>query len=215
MISLGIVIVASTLLFEKKEMIKKFAINIAAAILIVFCINNLSGFYVNNIAKNNIGIETGKGSTNSAVNRLEELSNPAIISKSKTDGRIFSIMKGIEIFKNNPIIGTGFGSYGDAASLIITPKQYNKYEISEGFYADNEYIKVLVETGVVGAIAYALFLISILINYRKSTFKLMSCLVLGFLGMFYNIFEVQILSYLFWITLTLPEKSNSFRLYRG
>ncbi|MPN48194.1 hypothetical protein SDC9_195799 [bioreactor metagenome] len=72
---------------------------------------------------------------------------------------------------------------------------------------------MLVETGAVGALAYGLFLIAILLNYKHNKFKLLSCLILGFLGMFYNIFEVQILSFLFWIVLTLPDESEKRRVY--
>lgn len=205
MISLGAFIIASIFLFNTSEMLKKFAFNVACSIIIVFAVNNLNSLYIDSIVNNPSKSQVNLNKGNSAIDRLNELSNPAIIAKSKTDGRIFSITKGMEIFKNNPILGTGFGTYGDAASLIISPKQYEAYGISEDFYADNEYIKVLVETGIIGTIVYMIFLISIMNNYRKSYFKLVVCVILGFLGMFYNIFEVQILSFMFWVVLTLPE----------
>lgn len=215
MLALGAFIFVAALTTDAKTVIKSFSINIAISIAIVFGINTISVHYSTIISTINskTKVKVSSNLQNSAVDRFIELSNPAIISKSKTDGRVFSIMKGIEIFKESPILGTGFGTYGDAASLIITPKQYEKYEISEGFYADNEYIKVLVETGAVGALAYGLFLIAIILNYKHNRLKLISCLILGFLGMFYNIFEVQILSFLFWIVLTLPDEGKKRRVY--
>ncbi|MPN48748.1 hypothetical protein SDC9_196360 [bioreactor metagenome] len=50
--------------------------------------------------------------------------------------------------------------------------------------------------------------LSIIINHRQNKLKVLACLILGFLGMFYNIFEVQILSFLFWVMLTLPESKE-------
>lgn len=207
MIALGVFIVIAALVTDTKAVVKSFAINIAASVAIVFIINNISVHYSSIIASINSKAKTKVSSNlqSSAIDRFNELSSANIISKSKTDGRIFSVLKGIEIFKENPVLGTGFGTYGDAASLIITPKQYEKYEINKGFYADNEYIKVLVETGTLGTLIYLLFLLSIMYNCRHNKLKITSCVILGFLGLFYNIFEVQILSFLFWIVLTLPE----------
>ncbi|WP_017413571.1 O-antigen ligase family protein [Clostridium tunisiense] len=210
MIALGFFILVCFFIVDKMLMVRTFAATIIMAAAVMFIVNTLSVYYpkfADNInEKINMQINTKPKS--SAVDRFTELSNPEIISKSKTDGRIFSVTKGIAIFKENPILGTGFGTYGDAASLIISPEQYGKYEIAEGFYADNEYIKVLVETGIVGTLVYILFLLSIIMNHRQNKLKVLSCLILGFLGMFYNIFEVQILSFLFWVMLTLPESKE-------
>lgn len=207
MIALGGFIIICVFIVDKKLVVRNFAISIVMAIAVVFIVNTLSVHYPKFAANINkkINTQVNTKTKSSAVNRFTELSTPEIISKSKTDGRIFSVTKGVAIFKENPILGTGFGTYGDAASLIITPKQYGKYGIIEGFYADNEYIKVLVETGIVGTLVYVLFLFSIIINHRQNKLKVLACLILGFLGMFYNIFEVQILSFLFWVMLTLPE----------
>lgn len=207
MIALAIFLIAYTFVVNKRAMIKKFIGYVVISIALVFIVNNVSIYYTNIITniKNAHNLQIDSSSKNSVRNRLSELSNPEIISNSRTDGRIFSVTKGIEIFKENSILGTGFGTYGDAASLIITPEQYDKYGITKNFYADNEYIKVLVETGIIGTLVYILFLFSIIINHRQNKLKVLACLILGFLGMFYNIFEVQILSFLFWVMLTLPE----------
>ena len=66
------------------------------------------------------------------------------------------------------MIGTGFGTFGSAASLMITPDIYSKYNLSSDFYSDNEYIKVVVEAGIVGTIAFGLFILSLLYEFFKS-----------------------------------------------
>jgi putative inorganic carbon (hco3(-)) transporter len=205
MISLGAFLLISILIFKSLDVVKNFGVTIIISILMFFCINNLNRVYTENFMDNESKIPISIKNGNSVVNRFGELADDVIISQSKNDGRVFSILKGIEIFKQHPILGTGFGTYGDAASLIIPPKQYSIYGIREDFYADNEYIKVLVETGLLGSIVYGLFLLSIINKNKHNKLKLLATFILGFIGMFYNIFEVQILSFLYWTLLTLPE----------
>lgn len=204
MLSLAAFLIIAFILFKDLKVIKTFGVIIICSIIIAFGINNLNLYYSENYTGEKYRAYMNNKTLN-AFDRFGELADPNMLSRSKSDGRVFSVLKGLEIFKKYPVAGTGFGTYGDAASLIIQPKHYEEYGIAEGFYADNEYIKVLVETGLVGTIIYCLFLLSILNRYRQNQVKLLACFILGFLGLFYNIFEVQILSFLYWTLLTLPE----------
>lgn len=149
-----------------------------------------------------------KEKTTTVYDRIGELNTEEIVEKSQTDGRLFFLMKGIEIFKDYPILGTGFGTYGSAASMNWEPPIYEEYGLPYGFYADNEYIKDLVETGLVGVILFGAFLLSILYAYRTRHFAVLFCIAVGWFGLFYNVFEVQIVAYLLWLLLGIESKRN-------
>lgn len=208
MISLGLFIIFALIVYRKKDILITFGSSILISLIIIFSINNFNVYYTKNFMNDQSKINDILKNTNSAANRFNELTDDEILDKSGSDGRVYSVRTGIKIFRDYPILGTGFGTYGDAASLIIQPNLYKTYNIRKDFYADNEYIKVLVETGALGTVLYLVFLGAILFKYKKNSYKILSCIILGFLGLFYNIFEIQILSFLFWFLLSLPESNT-------
>lgn len=139
----------------------------------------------------------------SIVDRWNEIKDGITFENSMKNGRLFHIVKGFEILKDYPIFGTGFGTFGSSASLIITPKLYEKYELYKGFYADNEYIKVIVETGIVGVLLYILFILNLFKTFCKEKYSVLVFVIFLTMGLFYNIFEIQILSFLFYIILSV------------
>src|SRR5690606_15644671 len=94
------------------------------------------------------------------------------IKSSKADGRLYRLAKGFEVFSDNPVSGTGFGTFGSAASLSYKPALYKEYNIRSTFYSDNQYIVILVETGIVGTILFLGFLLSLALSFRKDYLKL-------------------------------------------
>ena len=152
--------------------------------------------------------EKYKNDTNTSTNildRLDEITTDKIKESSKYNGRFYSINKGIEIFKEYPILGAGFGSYGSAASMITSSNIYDKYDINKGFYADNEYIKVLVETGIIGFIIYILMYIQILKDNKKN---FVTCLIFFGYGLFLNNFETKALCLMFYLILIASKKAK-------
>lgn len=146
--------------------------------------------------------------TTTVYDRIGELKTDEIIKESRTDGRLFFLKKGFQIFKEYPILGTGFGTYGSAASMNWEPPIYEKYELPYGFYADNEYIKDLVETGLIGVMLFGTFLLSILYDYKSKGFVVVFCIAIFWFGLFYNVFEVQIVAYLLWLLLGMENREN-------
>lgn len=181
--------------------VKPFMLCLVSSIVIWGGAEVFSSYYMDHVV---YADEEGTGA--SALDRFNELVGDKIVNASQSSGRLYSITKGLEIVKDHPILGTGFGTYGSSASLICGSPIYEKYDIEGSFYSDNEYIKILVEGGILGALAFVAFLSTILYTYRKQPFKLLVCVIMGGLGLFYNIFEVQILAFMFWITLTVPER---------
>ncbi|MGG1676512.1 O-antigen ligase family protein [Neobacillus sp. NRS-1170] len=91
------------------------------------------------------GAESGKRFKNTFSN--EE------IGQSSESGRIYYVKKAIEIFKDHPLIGTGFGTFGGAATLTYSSPVYEEYNIDRNFYSDNQYILILAETGALGMLS--------------------------------------------------------------
>lgn len=182
---------------------KPFLICVSASLLVWGGAEAFSNYYMDNV------VYAGEDNTGvNSLDRFNELTGNDIIQASQVNGRLFSITKGLEIVKDYPVFGSGFGTYGSAASLMCGSPLYEKYGIEGTFYSDNEYIKVLTEGGVIGALLFVCFLGSVLYNYRKEKFKLLICVIMGGLGLFYNIFEVQILVFLFWTTMAAPIRTE-------
>ena len=136
------------------------------------------------------------------LDRIKETTSGTTAANSKVNGRLYIIKKGLVIFKDYPLIGTGFGTFGSAASKMITPDIYSKYNLSSNFYSDNEYIKVVVETGIIGTIIFGLFILSLFYEFfkTKSYYKLFIFIVFLFIGMFYNVFEMQVMCYVLYLS---------------
>lgn len=142
-----------------------------------------------------------------AWDRFQEMGSDSIIEHSNANGRFFAINTGFEVFSDHPVWGTGFGTYGSAASLQSEPEIYKQYDIPFPFYADNQYICVFAETGIIGSLVFCAFLISILWASRKNSFKILLCVTVGWLGLFYNVFEVQAITVVFWSMLAFDDAS--------
>ncbi|MED0665512.1 O-antigen ligase family protein [Bacillus badius] len=132
-----------------------------------------------------------------AKSRIETTFEKDTIELSKSSGRLFIVNKGFEIFKDHPVAGTGFATFGDSASKSYPSPIYETYEIPPNIYSDNQYIQVIAETGVLGVIAFAVFLLGMLASLwqrrtenKKGSFLLISILLsIFFLGLLYNIWE--------------------------
>ena len=172
--------------------------------------NGNSGNHIPDSGKTDNAINPPPGFT--LIDRIKETTSGTTAANSKVNGRIYIIKKGLVIFKDYPIIGTGFGTFGSAASRMVTPDIYSKYDLNTSFYSDNEYIKVVVETGIVGTIIYGLFILSLLYELlkTKSCYKLFMFVVFLFIGMFYNVFEMQVLCFVLYLSFMFLE-DNYFR----
>lgn len=153
--------------------------------------------------------DTSNGSNVSIVNRWEETFSGVTQKNSAANGRIYNIRLGLKIFKDNSLIGTGFGTFGSSASRLIEPNLYKKYNISGGFYADNDYIKIIVETGILGVISFASFVLSLLNHYRKNVKQVLLLFIFFLNGMFYNITELQVLCIVLWFSILIFDEEEN------
>lgn len=142
------------------------------------------------------------------TDRIRATFNDSTFEKSMTTGRLYIVVKGFEIFKDNPIIGTGFATFGDSATKSFSSPIYDEYEIGYDIYADNQYIQVITQTGVVGVILFAVFLLGMLVLFwkKRKTSPYAIPMVAGLIaifwcGLIYNIWEDKTFTmYFFFIT---------------
>lgn len=141
--------------------------------------------------------------------RFDDLKDSAMYT-ADFNGRLYSLQYALKVIRDYPVLGTGFGTFGSAASTTWKPPTYGVYVLRENFYADNQYACVLAETGVLGFILFMAFLLCTLWTYKKSLIQVMACVMIGWFGLFYNILEVQIGAFLLWSILSfLPEKTDA------
>jgi putative inorganic carbon (hco3(-)) transporter len=144
-------------------------------------------------------------------------------------GRIFYIKKGFQVFMDYPMMGSGFGTFGDSATLSYGSPIYTHYGIrsdiygGKNFYSDNQYIQVIAETGAMGILAFAVFLLGLLVTFwqrRKQNVYLSNFMIAlwfstGVMGLYYNIWELKLFTVFYFILLgayslkTSDEKTST------
>ena len=202
-IVLGVIFIV---LSKNWRILKRLAIAGVLSIIVIYYPVNLGVQYFQSL-----GLEappTGPGSIGERFGETFDEKNLALMTES---GRFFYINKGFEVFKDYPVTGAGFGSFGGSATLSYGSPIYKYYGIRSDiyggkyFYSDNQYIQVIAETGVVGVVLFAGFLLSMLALFwkeRKTVFgKFMIAfwVATGFSGLYYNIWELKLYTMFFFI----------------
>jgi O-antigen ligase len=86
----------------------------------------------------------------SPTSPLKRLLHPSAGDQSAADTRIVLWHAAWNMFRDNPVIGVGYGNWRYAA-----PKYLDGAEPGETFLPHNQYLEVLAEMGVPGLLAYA------------------------------------------------------------
>ncbi|WP_223592210.1 O-antigen ligase family protein [Neobacillus bataviensis] len=142
------------------------------------------------------------------VNRFSDAFSAENRALSNADGRAYYFKKSLEVLKTSPIIGYGFGTFGGSATLIYSSPIYKHFGIKGDFYSDNQYTQIIAETGVIGIIllaAFVIFLMKITWDLRKK--QDLSPLLIYFIvaavvsGAVYNILEMDAFTMYYFIIL--------------
>lgn len=134
--------------------------------------------------------------------RLAYMFSSEYLASSGKAGRIALWQKGLDKFLQDPLLGSGFGTYGGAVAARRIPGSV---------YTDNFYLKTAVESGLIGLMAL-LWLLACTFRcgyaaYRKisdNSLKIMAAAILaGLIGVALhnsveNIFEVPMMATYFW-----------------
>lgn len=188
------------------HLLKRLVIAGIASILLIYYPVNLG---VKLVAK--LGLEPAEVDTGSIAGRFGETFDEQNLALMTESGRFFYINKGFEIFKEYPIAGSGFGSFGGSATLSYGSPIYDHYGIRSDiyggkyFYSDNQYIQIITETGVIGVILFAAFLLGMLYLFWKERktpmgkFMIALWFATGFSGFYYNIWELKLYTMFYFI----------------
>lgn len=148
------------------------------------------------------------------IDRIGSTFSDDTISSSQGSGRLFIVQKGFEVFLDHPIIGAGFGTFGDSASLRQVSPIYEDYEIGYQFYSDNQYIQIIAQTGILGVAAFAVYLLGMLFTFWKRRDERLSIVMIGvilaayFMGLVYNLWEADIFGLCFFALLGVAIRSR-------
>lgn len=92
------------------------------------------------------------------------------MKKDSADGRIFVWQRCIEMIKDKPILGSGYGSYINSYNhnqikyFEHHPNDHKNIKLAdEGVYAFNDYLQITVEQGIIGLL---LFLVIIYLSFN-------------------------------------------------
>lgn len=217
LISGFILAVTYVLLSKDWKLIKQFVIAWIAALILVY-------YPVNTGVKlvEWFGVEAPDGSVGNIKDRFGQILDKKNMERMTSNGRIFYLEKGFEVWKDYPITGSGFGTFGGAATLSYGSPIYEDYGIDlsiyfeNKIYSDNQYIQIIAETGAIGVILFAIFLLSMFALFwkRRTTnfgqFMIALWLSTCASGAYYNIWELKVYTLMFFIALALFAIENKF-----
>lgn len=197
------------LLARNWKMLKNIVITTVLAIIVVYLPTNFGVQYLQSIGVENSVApdDIGGGISNRFAETINE-DNLALMNES---GRVFYIKKGFEVLKDYPIAGAGFGTFGGSATLSYDSPIYEKYNIrsdiygGKNFYSDNQYIQVIAETGAVGVLLFAGFLLLMVWMFWKERsaafgqYMFALWFATGVCGFFYNIWELKVYTMFFFM----------------
>ena len=107
----GLVFILTT---KNWQVLKRLVLAGVASIIIIYYPVNFAVQYFQTL-----GLKvppTGPGSIGERFGETFDENNLALMSES---GRFFYINKGFEVFKDIPMTGTGFGSFGGSADIVL------------------------------------------------------------------------------------------------
>lgn len=200
---------------DRKTIIRIFAIFILTFGLYEVCLYANKSFlnsdtYKHFVEKNGGHFENIQDDPTKPNSRWNMLENNDVFY-SMNEGRLYNIILGFKIWKTEPIFGTGLATYGTAGSSVVTPKLYKEYNLADDFYSDNQYIAIIVESGLIGTILFLMFIIGMLYEYKRSIYKLMTIFLLLLVCMFYNVFELAVLMTIFYLIITMNIKDDKIK----
>jgi len=119
--------------------------------------------------------------------RLFTVLTPSYWFDSSLDGRLWSLNNGFHIWSKYPLFGTGPGTYGGKLALNASSPVYLQ-GIQNGYVAlyftDNQWLQLLVQTGLVGVALFSLFVAEMFYQLISQYNKHKDALTLGIIGAF-------------------------------
>ena len=138
------------------------------------------------------------------------------LSSSMKGGRLIRWLTALDILKEHPLTGLGLGQFGGAVAMNNELTTIVKGQEISTFYMDNYYLKIAVEAGILGLVAFVWLMYQVIaISFktigitRDIKMKEMEMGILaGLSGVIChnfveNVFEVPLMTTLFWMLVAI------------
>lgn len=148
----------------------------------------------------------------SVGNRIAYMLSPEYIESSLKGGRLVRWITGLEILKTSPLIGIGLGEFGGAVAMNHGLERLVGIDVVKTFYMDNYYLKIAVESGIIGFLSFVILMYSVFISSVRTIIitkdKIVKELEIGILSglsgviihnWVENVFETPLMATLFWL----------------
>ncbi|MCK5811969.1 MAG: O-antigen ligase family protein [Clostridiales bacterium] len=142
--------------------------------------------------------------------RVLYMISPEYLFSSLTGGRAMRWINGFALFQDNWLLGVGLGHFGGAVAM------HYPYHFPEAFYMDNYFLKIAVESGILGFLSFFTLITVTLSSIFKHTklakdkkeFNILLGIFSGLLGVsihcfFENIFEVPGMIVFYWMIVAI------------
>ena len=170
--------------------------------------NDFSNNVDNNLENNNVDTSNDLNEEiileETFLTRIASMFDANFLLNSLNNGRLAIINYGISIWQKNIFLGTGFSSFLSASSFLNENIEATKLGLT---YADNQYIVILVETGIIGVLSLLIFLILFIKNMFKNhqNNSILFTFLVMFFGLFINVLEVQLIMLLYFVFIGMCE----------
>lgn len=172
MLALGVALIVYVIWKRNWKNVLQIGIVLAtSAVLALYVVEPATSFFDIKSQETEVPVEPGSNidedEKNAQKERIKETFSSDTLGQSASSGRLWIIERGFDVFKDYPIAGSGFATFGDSASLAYGSPIYTEYEMRPDIYSDNQYIQIIAQTGILGVLAFAAFLISIFVMLLK------------------------------------------------
>lgn len=144
--------------------------------------------------------------------RITYMLSSDYMESSMQGGRLIRWTIGLQILREHPWIGLGLGAFGGAVAANHELFTEVGGQLIETFYMDNYYMKIIVESGIIGILAFVFLMWQVIrvsiktvhIVENKFTKEIGIGIIAGLSGVLAhcfveNIFEVPMMGVLFWV----------------
>lgn len=144
---------------------------------------------------------------NTFIDRIFAVFDSKFLNDSLNNGRLAIVKYGLNIWQKNILIGTGFSSFLSASSFLNPNIEASQLGLE---YADNQYMTIIVETGLLGTLALLVSVLLFVLEQFKSKryLSIVATFIIAFFGLFINSLEVQLIAFMYFLFVGLEQQDK-------
>ncbi|MBX6394877.1 MAG: O-antigen ligase family protein [Alicyclobacillaceae bacterium] len=140
------------------------------------------------------------------IHRVIKTLSEREIGNSMFNGRLFILRIAFDTIKERPLFGYGSGTFGGGGTVI--QELAKRYRMPAEIYSDSQYSRIIIETGVLGFLSFALIHLALLWQAWKAAGRaryvgIAMIVGIGVMDAFNNLWELQQVMFPFWMMAAL------------